>query len=335
MNENKDSSNIDLNKENAQKLSKRSRDYLSGIAGISFYFLTIIFILLAFITCFIIWGINDRKPINFSLVFPFWFIEAYILFRTLFLILNKKKRKLNNYLKKDEEDDLTYESQSGENINKIINISYLLFCIFGWIPILIFCHTILPGHEEEYLGDLFWIGRRNSIGLFSFKGSEYFPILYVIIYGITLPSVWFFKFFKSLFRKPLKNEDQKSLALKQEEEIIEASKNLEGNKEILANKGKEKVFYIENFMLIYQLVSMIGWLPIYLFCHYVLSGHEEEYLGELNKISYLFISNDPDNWFAFFYLICLIIIPLPWYYKLFKALYYKGQKEEKIERSKI
>ena len=98
----------------------------------------------------------------------------------------------------------------------------------------------------------------------------------------------------------------------------------------MANIGKEKVFYIENIMLIYQLVSMIGWLPIYLFCHYILSGHEEEYLGGLNKISYLFISNDPDNWFAFFYLIiCLIIIPLPWYYKFFKALYYKGQKEEK------
>ena len=101
-----------------QKLSKRSIDYLSGIAGISFYFLTIIFIILAIITCIIIWGINDRKPINFTLVFPFWFIEAYILFRPLFLILNKKKRKLNNYFKKDEEDDLTYESQSGENINK-------------------------------------------------------------------------------------------------------------------------------------------------------------------------------------------------------------------------
>ena len=79
MNENKDSSNINLNKDNEQKLSKRSIDYLSGIAGISFYFLTIIFIILAIITCFIILGINDRKPINFSLVFPFCFIVAYIL----------------------------------------------------------------------------------------------------------------------------------------------------------------------------------------------------------------------------------------------------------------
>lgn len=330
MSENNDSSNNDLNKGNEQKLSKRSRDYLSGTAGISFYFLTIIFIILAIITCIIIWGINDRKPINFSLVFPFWFIEAYILFRTLFLILNKKKRKLNNYFKKDEEDDLTYESQSGENINKIINISYLLFCIFGWIPILIFCHTILPGHEEEYLGDLFWIGRRNSIGLFSFKGSEYFPILYLIIYGITLPSVWFYKLFKSFSRKPHKNEDQKSLALKQEEEIIEVSKNLEVNKDIIINNEKEKVIYIEELMLVYQFVIMIGFPLIYLFCHNVLQNHEEEYLGEFHKISYYFISNDPDNWFAFFYLvICLIIIPLPWYYKLFKALYYKGQKEEK------
>ncbi len=313
-----DSSNIDLNKENEQKLSKRSRDYLSGIAGISFYFLTIIFIILAIITCIIIWGINDRKPINFSLVFPFWFIEAYILFRTLFLILNKKKRKLNNYFKKDEEDDLTYESQSGENINKIINISYLLFCIFGWIPILIFCHTILPGHEEEYLGDLFWIGRRNSIGLFSFKGSEYFPIFYVIIYGILFPSVWFYKFFKSFFRKPLKNEDQKSLVLKQEEEIIEVSKNLEVNKDIIINNEKEKVIYIEELMLVYQFVIMIGFPLIYLFCHNVLQNHEEEYLGKFHTISYFFISNSPDNWFAFFYSICLAIIPLPWYYKLIK-----------------
>ena len=325
MSENKDSSNINLNKDNEQKLSKRSIDYLSGIAGISFYFLTIIFILLAIITCFIIWGINDREPINFSLVFPFWFIEAYILFRTLFLILNKKKRKLNNYFKKDEEDDLTYESQSGENINKIINISYLLFCIFGWIPILIFCHTILPGHEEEYLGGLFWIGRRNSIGLFSFKGSEYFPILYVIIYGITLPSVWFFKFFKSFSRKPHKNENQKSL---EEEKIIEVSKNPEGNKEVIINNEKEKVIYIEELMLLYQLVIMIGFPLIYLFCHEVLHNHEEEYLGVFHTFSYFFISNDPDNWFAFFYLIYLIIIPLPWYYKFFKALYYKGQKEE-------
>ena len=321
-----DSSNIDLNKENVQKLSKRSRDYLSGIAGISFYFLTIIFILLAIITCIIICGINDRKPINFTLVFPFWFIEAYILFRTLFLILNKKKRKLNNYFKKDEEDDLTYESQSGENINKIINISYLLFCIFGWIPILLFCHEILPGHEEEYLGDLYHcFDGSNSIGLFSFKGSEYFPIFYVIIYGIMFPSVWFYKFFKSLFRKPLKNEDQKSLALKQEEEIIEASKNLEGNKEVI---NKEKVIYIEELMLVYQFVIMIGFPLIYLFCHDVLQNHEEEYLGKFHTISYFFISNSPDNWFAFFYFICLIIIPLPWYYKFFKALYYKGQKEE-------
>lgn len=330
MSENKDSSNINLNKDNEQKLSKRSRDYLSGIAGISFYFLTIIFIILAIITCIIIWGINDRKPINFSLVFPFWFIEAYILFRTLFLILNKKKRKLNNYFKKDEEDDLTYESQSGENINKIINISYLLFCIFGWIPILIFCHTILPGHEEEYLGDLFWIGRRNSIGLFSFKGSEYFPIFYVIIYGILFPSVWFYKFFKSFFRKPLKNEDQKSLVLKQEEEIIEVSKNLEVNKDIIINNEKEKVIYIEELMLVYQFVIVIGFPLIYLFCHNVLQNHEEEYLGKFHTISYFFISNSPDNWFAFFYFIYLIIIPFPWYYKLFRHSLNKNHGEGKI-----
>ena len=330
MSENNDSSIIDSNKENEQKLSKRSRDYLSGIAGISSYFLTIIFILLAAITCFIIWGINDREPINFSLVCSLWLIEAIVLFRILIFILNKIKRKFNNYTKNDEEDDLTYESQSGENINKIINISYLLFCIFGWIPILIFCHTILPGHEEEYLGDLFV--SHNSIGLFSFKGSEHFPILYVIIYGITLPSVWFYKFFKSFSRKPHKNEDQKSL---EKEKIIEVSKNPEGNKEVIINNEKEKVFYIEKIMLLYQLVIMIGFPLIYLFCHEVLHNHEEDYLGELNKISYLFISNDPDNWFAFFYFICLIIIPLPWYYKFFKALYYKGQKEEKIERSKI
>ena len=335
MSENNDSSNNDLNKENEQKLSKRSRDFLSGLAGISIYFLSIIFIIIAIITYYAILIIYDPKSISYSyyLICSFWLIEAIVLFYPLILFLNKKKRELNNYNKKDEEEDLAYEKEAIVINNKIINILYLSFCIFGWIPILIFCHEILPGHEEEYLGELYWFGRRNSISLFSFRGKEYFPILYAIIYGILLPTVWFYKLFKSVWYKgsknALKSEEPKSLELKKEEELIDVSKNLEGNKEILANKGKEKVFYIENIMLIYQLASMIGWLPLYLFCNYILSGHEEEYLGGLNKISYLFISNDPDNWFAFFYLIiCLIIIPLPWYYKSFKALYYKGQKEE-------
>ena len=90
------------------------------------------------------------------------------------------------------------------------------------------------------------------------------------------------------------------------------------------NDKADKVF--KNLYLLYWL---IGWFPIYWFCIEILQGNEQRYLGGIYDLGKYVISKHGEDWFLPIYIVtCLIAIPLPWFYKLFKSIFFRIKSKE-------
>ena len=107
----------------------------------------------------------------------------------------------------------------------------------------------------------------------------------------------------------------------------ELNKNNEEDNLTYDNKKISKIDNtIKNLFLAFL---FLGWIPIYLFCNYILQGQEEVFLGIIYSGLGRYIFKNGKDWFIPIYIFTfLIVVPLPWFYKLFKSLFYKGQKEE-------
>ena len=202
MSENNDSSNIDLNKEIEQKLSKRSRDFLSGLTGVSIYLLILLLMFLTFVTYLLLYsGLAPIQPLDKTgQIFCIMIVESSVLIYALVVFLRfMKKRELN---KNNKEDNLTYDNKKISKIDNTIKILFLAFLFVGWFPIYLFCNYILQGQEEVFLGIIY-----SGLGRYIFKnGKDWFIPIYIFTSLIVVPLPWFYKLFKALYYKGQKEE---------------------------------------------------------------------------------------------------------------------------------
>ena len=103
------------------------------------------------------------------------------------------------------------------------------------------------------------------------------------------------------------------------------------NKDILKqeNVAYENYKADKVFKIIYLFFWLIGWFPIYWFCIEILQGHEQRYLGIIYDLGKYVISKHGEDWFLPIYMVaCVIAIPLPWFYKLFKSIFFSIKSKE-------